>query len=271
MDSLKVWLPPKMHDSFPLFLSSFGLFLFVHQVLAPIFSALFFPSVWGRLDRRGKNNWSIHVVSQVHALIVVPLALRSLEFEELEKDRAFGWHPEIGTLEAVACGYFLWDTLDSIVNFVDLGFVLHGIACLSIYWMSYKPFLAYYAARCLLWETSTIFLNNHWFLDKTNRTGSLLQLVNGVFLLSSFLGVRLIYGGMISYDFFYTLYSVRDQVTWPYLFVYGVGNILLQGLNWLWFMKMIAALRKRFLGSPAKANGKQANGRASRKVDGKAL
>lgn len=81
-----------------------------------------------------------------------------------------------------------------------------------------RPFLAYYCNHCLLWEVyvqptraspsasmlttqnthrSTIFLNIHWFLDKTGRTGSPLQLVNGIFLLGAFLGVRIIYGGKI--------------------------------------------------------------------------
>jgi hypothetical protein len=35
------------------------------------------------------------------------------------------------------------------------------------------------------------------FLDKTGRTGSTTQLVNGVFLLVTFLGVRLVYGGLL--------------------------------------------------------------------------
>ena len=35
------------------------------------------------------------------------------------------------------------------------------------------------------------------FLDKTGRTGSTIQLANGVFLLSAFFGVRLVYGGLL--------------------------------------------------------------------------
>ncbi len=29
--------------------------------------------------------------------------------------------------------YFIWDTVDAIINFVDIGFVVHGLACLAIY------------------------------------------------------------------------------------------------------------------------------------------
>jgi hypothetical protein len=56
---------------------------------------------------------------------------------------------------------------------------------------------------------------------------------------------------------------VRNQVPVSYLVVYGLGNIVLQGLNWFWFVhfflelllllmdggrfyKMIESLRRRF-------------------------
>jgi hypothetical protein len=56
---------------------------------------------------------------------------------------------------------------------------------------------------------------------------------------------------------------VRDQVPVSYLLVFGFGNIVLQGLNWFWFVhcfwelllflidggrfyKMIESLRRRF-------------------------
>ncbi|KAK7467344.1 hypothetical protein VKT23_004401 [Stygiomarasmius scandens] len=229
----------------PIFLWSFSIFLGVHQILAPLVCNLSVNG-WRSMGSRARNNWSIHVVSQIHAFIIVPLALRALESPELDQDRAFGIDRSSSIVAAVASAYFIWDTLDAVVNFVDLGFVVHGVACSAIYMMSFKPFLAYYASRCLLWEASTIFLNNHWFLDKTGRTGSTLQLVNGAFLLFTFFGVRVVYGGMISWEFFKTLAQVKDEIPLVYVLVYGVGNVVLNGLNWLWFTKMVAALRKRF-------------------------
>ncbi|KIM48787.1 hypothetical protein M413DRAFT_86010 [Hebeloma cylindrosporum] len=238
---------------FPPFLSTFYWafigFLFIHQVVAPYFSQRRFPTAYGGKSRGAKNNWSIHVVSQVHVLIVVPFALWCIlnETPEDGQDRAFGWNEHVGYVHAIACGYFLWDTLDAIVNFIDPGFVAHGVACFAIYTMSYKPFVQYYGTRCLLWETSTFFLNNHWFLDKTGRTGSLIQLVNGFFLLGSFFFVRMVYGGWISVQFLLTLKTVYHEIPVAYTIVYGLGNLVLQGLNWFWFFKMIAALRKRFV------------------------
>jgi hypothetical protein len=112
-------------------------------------------------------------------------------------------------------------------------------------------------------------------------TGSTLQLVNGIALIATFFSVRCVWGAkmvgvhlpvmhmvltfpMQSYDFFVTLNGVYDQVSTPYVVIYGGGNILLQVLNWFWwdfsrlrlrstfstftirFAKMMTALKKRF-------------------------
>lgn len=144
----------KLRRHLPTLSLAFLAFLIVHQILAPLASKKWFPVAYASRGRRARNNWSMHVVSQVHTVIIVPLALWTMarEMEERETDKAFGWHGDVGFLHAIACGYFLWDTLDAIINFVDLGFVVHGIVCFAIYVMTYRPFLAYYGTRCLLWE-----------------------------------------------------------------------------------------------------------------------
>ncbi|ESK84900.1 duf887 family protein [Moniliophthora roreri MCA 2997] len=256
----------KLPAHIPTLICSFFLFLFIHQVAAPLISPIVASESWSKLrGRRGRNNWCIHIVSQVHVLVCVPLALRALYLPALDKDRAFGWDDRVGTLTAFSLGYFLWDSLDAIVNFEDPGFVAHGVACSMIYLLAFNPFLAYYAARCLLWETSTIFLNIHWFCDKTNNSGGILQLINGVFLLASFLGVRIIHGSWVSWNFWNTLRDVKDNVPLTFVLVYGVGNILLNGLNWIWFSKMVTALQKRFK-QPKAAAAVLSNG-VPKKVD----
>jgi len=238
---------------FPTFYWSFLAFLFIHQVIAPYFSARYFPVAFASKRKLARNTWSIHVVSQVHVLIIVPCALWCILHEDPapQSDRAFGWNEKAGYVNAIACGYFMWDALDAIINYIDPGFVAHGIACFSIFFMTFRPFMAYYGTRVLLWETSTFFLNNHWFLDKTNRTGSQFQLINGVLLVLSFFLVRIVFGGYVSIQFFVTLFEVRHETPLVYALVYGGGNFMLQGLNWFWFFKMIAALRKRFSSHPS--------------------
>ncbi|KAI6131947.1 DUF887-domain-containing protein [Pisolithus croceorrhizus] len=233
-----------------------ALFFFtLHHTVSPVVSRVLFPVSYGKANRKTRNNWDAHVVSLVHAALIVALSLRCLDIPTLSSDRAFGFHKGSTFVSAIACGYFIWDATEAIVHYTEFGFVLHGIACFSVFMLGSRPFAHYHAVRFLFWEVSTIFLNIHWFLDKTGKTGSVIQLINGVVLLGTFASVRLIWGGIISYDFLKTLRGVSNQLPFFYVVVYGSGNVMLNLLNWFWFTKMIASLRKRFSNGNGNANG----------------
>lgn len=63
---------------------------------------------------------------------MIPLAIRCLDSPALSADRAFGWDERAGTLFAIAAGYFLWDTIDTIMYFEGFGFVAHGSCYFAI-------------------------------------------------------------------------------------------------------------------------------------------
>ncbi|KAJ7137666.1 hypothetical protein C8R44DRAFT_765897 [Mycena epipterygia] len=42
------------------------------------------------------------------------------------------------------------------------------------------------------------------------------------------------------------LYNGRHEIPRAVLAITGIGNVLLQGLNWFWLVKMVASVRKRF-------------------------
>ncbi|KAG1756407.1 DUF887-domain-containing protein [Suillus paluster] len=256
----------KVSDFADVILLSFVFFSVVHYRLSPTVSGALFPVSYGKAGKRARNNWDIRVASFVHAIIIIFLAGRCLTLPSLNENRAFGWDENAGFVIAVATGYFIWDTLESIIHFSDIGFVFHGISCLLIYGFAFTPFVPYYGVRFLFWELSTVFLNIHWFLDKTGKTGSTLQLVNGIVLIATFFFVRCLWGAKMSYDFFVTLNGVYDQVSTPYVIIYGGGNVLLQGLNWFWFAKMIAALTKRFQGKPNGHKNVNGNGVGKAKI-----
>jgi len=237
----------RLPEFFPLVVAFFIFFQALEWVSPMLLGALS-PIHFGQANRRTKRNWAIRVVSTAHALIVVPMAIACLNYPELDKDRAFGFNDPVGRLTAVACGYFIWDLIDSVIHFTTIGFVIHGAVCLMVYSQAFRPFLGYYGTRFLLWELSTPFLNMHWFFDKSNMTGSVLQVVNGIVLVITFFIVRLCYGGLMSYRFFITLWDVRFQLPLLLAVAYAVGNLSLQALNWFWFYKMLQALQKRFSG-----------------------
>jgi len=194
------------------------------------------------------NAWHTRVVSMIHAIIVVPLAFKYLTLPGLSepRERAFGWEERIGSLHGIACGYFLWDIVDAVLHFESVGFVLHGIACLAVFGLSYRPFLAYYGPRFLLWELSTPFLNLNWFFERSYLKGTKVQLINGLALLASFFSARLLYGTYMSYNFYTTIIYNRDDIPTPLFWTYTFGNLLLNGLNWFWFSKMVNSVRRRF-------------------------
>jgi hypothetical protein len=52
----------------------------------------------------------------------------------------------------------------------------------------------FYGCTFILYELSSPFLNFHWFFDKLDMTGSRAQLYNGIMLLATFFGCRLVWG-----------------------------------------------------------------------------
>jgi len=247
---------PHLPPHFPAFVYSFLLWNVLHLVVSPAVSAWLCPEAYGKLKtRRAINNWNIQVVSFLHVFVVVPLAARCLSSANLSEDKISGWDPKLGTTVAVACGYFLWDSVDSIMNFDDAGFLLHGVSCLIIYAGIFRPFLGYYACRFLSWEF-TIFLNIHRFLDKTGRTGSTAQFVNGAVLLATFFSARIVWGWYKSFDMYSAMWAARHEVPLLYLVVYGCGSSAMHSLNAMWFYKMVTALRKRFPADGATAKEK---------------
>lgn len=114
-----------------------------------------------------------------------------------------------------------------------------------------RPFVNYYGVNLILYELSTPFLNIHWFMDKTGKTGSTAQLLNGILLLMTFGGSRLVWGTYQSVNMYHDMWVAYNKPgnnpvpAWLAM-SYVVANTILSMLNFFWFSKMIAALRKRF-------------------------
>ena len=132
----------------------------------------------------------------------------------------------------------------------------------------------------MLYELSTPFLNVHWFCDKLGMTGSKLQLYNGIALLVTFFGCRIVWGTYSSILIYSDIYKaltmpprnpmasliddakcegnasvmeygglgceIGDLPMWL-VCVYLIGNTALSLLNFFWFSQMVKAVRKRFV------------------------
>lgn len=149
-----------------------------------------------------------------------------------------------------------------------------------------RPFVNYYGPTFILYELSSPFLNLHWFFDKLNMTGSRPQLYNGILLLATFFGCRLVWGTYQSIRVYQDVWAalqspgpalpftgVTDGVKMGMGAIGGGGgeknaeimrfagdstvpiwlactylgsNTVLNTLNFYWFGKMIEAVKKRF-------------------------
>ncbi|KAH7083403.1 TLC domain-containing protein [Paraphoma chrysanthemicola] len=200
------------------------------------------------------------------------------------KERVHGYTGASGLIQAFAGGYFLWDLVITVQNvkIFGIGMLFHAISALCVFSLGFRPFVNFYAPTFILYELSSPFLNIHWFCDKLNMTGSTLQFVNGVFLLFTFFSCRLCWGTYNSFlvfadilraykagavtvsdpefgklsnnttlgnaGFKHDVLQFAEGQTVPLWLAgaYLASNLILNGLNWFWFGKMIETLRKRF-------------------------
>lgn len=267
-------------------------YTFVQLVVSPILSNIFFPQVYGAMSRSKKLNWDVHVVSLVQSLLINGLALWCMFNDEERtnmdndwKERIWGYIGTPAMVAALACGYFLWDLIITLLNLniFGLGLLAHAVSALAVFSFGFRPFLNYYSCNFILYELSTPFLNFHWFFDKLNMTGSRAQLYNGLALIATFFSCRLVYGMYMSTWVYRDMWNAvwegptTEWINNPdaangvavrayaagantipmWLFVlYVSSNVCLNSLNVHWFFKMISAVRKRF--EPPKTEEKKA-------------
>ncbi|UZJ55206.1 hypothetical protein CBS101457_004526 [Exobasidium rhododendri] len=229
------------------------------QILSNRISPKIFPQTWAHMKPASRASWNIHWVALVHAVIITPLTARIWwnVYQQggmggthiLGKDRLYGFDQEAGSVYAIALGYFIWDAVVSAM-YDGPAFVAHGLVAMTAFIFVYHPIFMYDGLGFLLWELSTPFLNIHWFLDKLGKTGSKMQLVNAVFLLSTYVLARLTFGVYNSLSFMSFVYF-PSKPHYPPIpthikIFYTVGNLTLNTLNFIWFKAMIRAVQKRF-------------------------
>ncbi|CAG8513807.1 5221_t:CDS:2 [Paraglomus brasilianum] len=213
-----------------------------------IISPILFPKTYKQLSDLKRLSWDIHVVSLVHSVAITALSAPLLFDETLLKDKVFGYDEYAGNVYAIACGYFLWDSLVSLyyVKAFGVGFVVHGASCFGVYLFAYRPFLNYYGAAFLMFELSTPFLNLHWFMDKVGATGSLLQFFRNTSYWLCPNNVHLLLILTCTVVLSVTVLPVIDRVPIFLQVIYGGANVILNTLNVFWFFKMLNSASRRF-------------------------
>ena len=255
--------------------------------VSPRLSAYLFPRIYPTLPRRTRINWDVHVVALVQSLIVDALALWLICADPHRNDRTvwervWGYSGAGGLTQALAAGYFVWDlwTCTRYVKLFGPGMLAHAVTALAVFSLGFRPFVNHYCPTFVLYELSSPFLNIHWFLDKCGMTGTRLQLYNGLLLLGTFFGARLLWGTYQSLRVYQDVWAAihfdsadpnmdhavmvqgwrngtvgkdadmrfvtGDSVPAWLAGVYLGSNVVLNSLNYYWFGAMVRAVRKRF-------------------------
>lgn len=173
----------------------------IESIISPVLSTYFFPSIYPNLAFRTRINWDVHAVSMVQSCIINVLALWIVFTDKERKsmnalERVYGYTGALGLIQGLAAGYFLWDVAVSTryYRIFGPGIWAHAVAALFVFSFGFRPFCNYYGPVFVLYELSSPFLNVHWFCDKLGMTGSKLQWYNGIILLATFFGCRLVWG-----------------------------------------------------------------------------
>jgi TLC domain len=117
-----------------------ALYQFVLIIVSPVVSSFLFRQRYNNLSTRTRFNWDVHVVSLVQSILVCVVALYVNVYDQERsvmgwKERVYGYTGGLGAVQAMACGYFVWD-LYICIRYIDLfgpGMLAHAIAALNVY------------------------------------------------------------------------------------------------------------------------------------------
>ncbi|KAK9763497.1 hypothetical protein K7432_009767 [Basidiobolus ranarum] len=220
--------------------------------LSRALSPLVFRKTYRSLSHAEQISWDAHAVSFLHCILIVILAL-PVRFEpHLRNDRVYGYSSHAGDVYAIACGYFLWDTIyySKYIKEYGFGLLIHACSCFVLALFSYRPFVMYYGSIFLMFELSTPFLNAQWFMDKLGFVGEVKHKVNSGILVTIFFCVRIIYGFSSLYYLLVDIVPIAPTVPLHLLTIFGVALGCLHLLNILWFYKIFLRFQTLLTSEP---------------------
>jgi len=148
---------------------------------------------------------------------------------------------ELRIVEAVSCGYFLWDSVVMILywgcnDYFGMEGFLHGAVCFCVYIATMRPFGMYITGLHLLFEWSTPFLHIRWFLIKFGRGTTWYAIANDYLFVLVFFLCRVAMGPYYLYR-----YLTLMWVYWSSIFhlVMFPAIVISNSLNYYWFFLIL--------------------------------
>lgn len=148
-DSLNLHtLPLHVHE----ILFATALYTFTQSVFAPWLSMKLSPRVYGRMNKRNRINWNVHITSFVQAIVINALSLYTIWYDDERKvwrnnehweGRIWGYLGSGGLCQSFALGYFLWDLFMCTMH-TDIfgwGMLAHAISAVAVFGLGYVCFV----------------------------------------------------------------------------------------------------------------------------------
>lgn len=242
----------KMEKSFPQISENFS----IEYVAA---SLMFFTFVYGlskiilplsRSYRLWDKNQQYHargmVPSSLFIFIIVPLSVWTLfNDDDLKNTRVLGSTAWSRFVIHMATGYFVYDSFVVLahIKLDGMQYLAHGVLCLITYGLAAMfDCYNYYGPTFLIFEFTTVFVNFRWCLVQLGMRENPVYWWNGLFLMLSWFGVRIVFGLTMSWFFWRDTLNNSSLIPVPIMLWYTFSNVCLNGLNILWFAKIMKGI-----------------------------
>lgn len=259
------WYPDRLDNLWLAHLHEIVYAFIFYQVcqytIAPKINRYFFGKHYSDItDKKLKLDFDVHTVSMIQAVISIAILLPVLALP-FDLNIATYVNPWCSMVSALSCGYFVWDLALCLRHFSIYGFefLFHAVGSLVVMLAILTPFCQPWVGKYLLFEASTPFVNMNWYTIQLNHkhkssSGPVipnwLSMINGLLLLLTFFGVRIVWGWSCNLLLLRQFWRARYEL--PYLAgaVVLSLNITMSLLNVLWFSKMLKIAKK--MASPSK-------------------
>lgn len=217
------------------------------MLVAPLINSKIFGKFYDDLaekDQKTKLNFDIRIVSFVQAVVSVlfciPMFLHPLFLENPVR----GTYPFAALVNSFTVGYFIWDLLYCCVFHYDMfgpEFLFHAFGALTVFGATYIPFCQPYLCSFLIYELSTPFVQLHWMFTRSPKGmwSSKVITINGIFLITAFFIVRLVWGVYATIKSIFLCWPERSYYPFWLLPMVYILNLGFQFLNFMWFSKMV--------------------------------
>ncbi|KAH3679272.1 hypothetical protein WICMUC_001096 [Wickerhamomyces mucosus] len=219
------------------------LFYQIIFISSSIISPLIFSNTFKDLSKKTRLDFHIRIVSLVQSILILIAIIPLFNDPIMENDRVFGHTPYSELVTSAALGYFVWDSIMSLifVKYFGIQFLIHGLVSSLVFYIGMTPFIQYYAGIFILFELSTPFLNLRWFgLKFPKLFPETFNLINNAILILIFFFVRICYGWFQAFKLFNDFYSSYQDERFITLYAIIVAfcyNVL-GVLNFWWFYRM---------------------------------